>query len=228
MTRVYMVRHGRAAAGWNVDPDPGLDELGRSQSLAVATKLSPLGPLPVMSSPLLRCQQTAFPLSTAWKQEVVVEQVRLLHDDPPTDRIAKLHFAQHRRIVVLAPGIAQVREAGNDRVNRVDLVLRLGPARPHSAVLLRALPEQVRIAQVLDVSGDGIGSDVEVVGHLRHVGETGDRLPEPLEEGHFLRRTESGGNERVIRHNVENVLDESARNLPTLMGCRHRQRVPAV
>ena len=36
MTRVYMVRHGRAAAGWNVDPDPGLDDLGRSQSLAVA------------------------------------------------------------------------------------------------------------------------------------------------------------------------------------------------
>ncbi len=61
MTRVYMVRHGRAAAGWNVDPDPGLDDLGRSQSLAVASKLSSLGPLAVMSSPLLRCQQTAFP-----------------------------------------------------------------------------------------------------------------------------------------------------------------------
>ena len=73
MTRVYMVRHGRAAAGWNVDPDPALDELGRSQALAVATQLSPLGPLPVMSSPLLRCQQTAFPLATAWKQEVAIE-----------------------------------------------------------------------------------------------------------------------------------------------------------
>lgn len=73
MTRVYMVRHGRAAAGWNVDPDPGLDDLGRSQSLSVASKLSSLGPLPVMSSPLLRCQQTAFPLATAWKQDVVIE-----------------------------------------------------------------------------------------------------------------------------------------------------------
>ena len=162
------------------------------------------------------------------EQEIVAEQVRLLRDDPPTDRIAKLHFAQHRRIDVLAPGIAQVREAGNDRVDRVDLVLRLGPARPHAVAFLRALPEQVRIAQVLDVSGDGLGLDVEVVGHLRHVGETRDLLPQPLEQGHLLRRTESGGNERVIRHNVENVLDESARNLPTLMGCRHRQRVPAV
>ena len=73
MTRVYMVRHGRAAAGWNVDPDPALDEVGRSQALAVAARLSSLGPLPVLSSPLLRCQQTAFPLATAWKKEMVVE-----------------------------------------------------------------------------------------------------------------------------------------------------------
>lgn len=73
MTRIYMVRHGRAAAGWNVDPDPGLDELGRSQSLTVASRLSSLGPLPVISSPLLRCQQTAFPLATAWKKDVRIE-----------------------------------------------------------------------------------------------------------------------------------------------------------
>ena len=68
-----MVRHGRAAAGWNVDPDPALDDLGRSQAIAVAKKLGSFGPLPVLSSPLLRCQQTAFPLATAWKVEAVVE-----------------------------------------------------------------------------------------------------------------------------------------------------------
>ena len=72
MSRIYMVRHGRAAAGWNVDPDPGLDELGRSQALAVAGQLSRLGPLDVVSSPLLRCQQTAFPLATAWEKEIVI------------------------------------------------------------------------------------------------------------------------------------------------------------
>lgn len=70
MIRVRMVRHGRAAAGWNVDPDPALDELGRSQALAVASKLAPLGPMPVASSPLLRCQQTAFPLATVWNREI--------------------------------------------------------------------------------------------------------------------------------------------------------------
>jgi len=72
VTRIYMVRHGRAAAGWNVDPDPSLDELGRSQALAVAGQLSRLGPLDVVSSPLLRCQQTAFPLATAWKKDVSI------------------------------------------------------------------------------------------------------------------------------------------------------------
>jgi broad specificity phosphatase PhoE len=70
-----MVRHGRAAAGWNVDPDPGLDDVGRAQALKVATRLSALGPLPVVSSPLLRCQQTAFPLATAWKKDVRIESL---------------------------------------------------------------------------------------------------------------------------------------------------------
>lgn len=73
MARVYMVRHGRAAAGWNVDPDPGLDELGRSQALAAATELVPLGRMDVVTSPLLRCQQTAFPTATAWEVEARIE-----------------------------------------------------------------------------------------------------------------------------------------------------------
>ncbi len=73
MTRIHLVRHGRAAAGWDTDPDPGLDELGREQSMAVARRLAPLGPLAVVSSPLLRCQQTAFPLATAWKARVAID-----------------------------------------------------------------------------------------------------------------------------------------------------------
>ena len=43
MARVLMVRHGRAAAGWNVDPDPPLDDLGRAQALAVAADIVPQG-----------------------------------------------------------------------------------------------------------------------------------------------------------------------------------------
>ncbi len=73
MTRVYLVRHGRAAAGWDTDPDPALDEEGRAQALAVTAHLRPLGPLHVVTSPLLRCRQTAFPLETVWGVGAVVE-----------------------------------------------------------------------------------------------------------------------------------------------------------
>lgn len=73
MTRLHLVRHGRAAAGWDVDPDPPLDDLGRRQALSVAQRLAALETRYVLSSPLLRCQQTAFPLATSWGVGVVIE-----------------------------------------------------------------------------------------------------------------------------------------------------------
>lgn len=73
MSRLYLVRHGRAAAGWDTHLDPGLDELGRDQAARVATALAPLGPLAVVSSPLARCRQTAAPLAATWGVEVGIE-----------------------------------------------------------------------------------------------------------------------------------------------------------
>jgi len=73
VTRLYLVRHGRAAAGWNVDPDPSLDEIGHRQASGVADVLEKLGPLKVVSSPLMRCQQTARHLAERWNCEVHVE-----------------------------------------------------------------------------------------------------------------------------------------------------------
>lgn len=68
MTKIYMIRHGKAAAGWDGDADPGLDALGRQQSEAVAEKIKSLiaAPVPIYSSPLKRCQETAAPLASAW------------------------------------------------------------------------------------------------------------------------------------------------------------------
>lgn len=66
MTRLYLVRHGRAAAGWDTDPDPGLDAVGREQAALMANRLQPLGPLAVITSPMLRCQQTAAVLAARW------------------------------------------------------------------------------------------------------------------------------------------------------------------
>lgn len=73
MTRAYLVRHGRAAAGWDSDPDPGLDDLGRMQAEGVARRLAPLGPLALVSSPLLRCRETAAPLAGEWGVDARVE-----------------------------------------------------------------------------------------------------------------------------------------------------------
>lgn len=67
--RLYLVRHGRASAGWDTELDPDIDELGRQQSRDMAQQLAPLGPMNVMTSPLLRCQQTASPLCEAWNIE---------------------------------------------------------------------------------------------------------------------------------------------------------------
>lgn len=71
---VYLVRHGRASAGWDDDPDPGLDAVGRGQALALADRLGPMGaevPPGVVSSPLRRCQETAAPLARRWDVPVV-------------------------------------------------------------------------------------------------------------------------------------------------------------
>lgn len=66
MARLYLVRHGQASAGWDVDPDPPLSPLGHEQAAAVAARLSEMPPLPILASPLLRTRQTATPLAEHW------------------------------------------------------------------------------------------------------------------------------------------------------------------
>jgi broad specificity phosphatase PhoE len=70
-----MVRHGRAAAGWDADPDPPLDELGRSQAAALAQRLAAGGVvLPIVTSPLRRCQETAAALASRWNVDPVIDE----------------------------------------------------------------------------------------------------------------------------------------------------------
>jgi broad specificity phosphatase PhoE len=72
--RLYLVRHGRAEAGFGESMDPGLDALGRSQADAVAEVLAPKGPLAILSSPLARARQTAAPLAARWHVAPVIEE----------------------------------------------------------------------------------------------------------------------------------------------------------
>lgn len=64
---IYLVRHGKAAAGFGAHRDPGLDDVGRQQAAASAALLAPLGPLPIQSSPMARAYETALPLAELWQ-----------------------------------------------------------------------------------------------------------------------------------------------------------------
>ena len=83
MARLYLVRHGKATAGWDEDYDPGLDELGRSQAKTAARTLEPLGPRRIVSSPLARTRETAIPLAEAWGCSVEIEE-RVGEIPPPS------------------------------------------------------------------------------------------------------------------------------------------------
>lgn len=74
MARLYLVRHGRAAAAYGVSNDPGLDEQGQKQAEIVAARLARLGPLPIRTSPLKRTRETAVPLAALWKTEPAVDE----------------------------------------------------------------------------------------------------------------------------------------------------------
>ena len=87
MARIYMIRHGKAAAGWDADPDPGLDATGQAQAEAVAEEIAArVGhSLPIFTSPLKRCQETAAPLATLWESRAVIEPRVSESPSPITD-----------------------------------------------------------------------------------------------------------------------------------------------
>jgi len=64
--RLLLVRHGRAAAGWDADTDPGLDETGREQARRMAQQVAPLGPMDFLVSPMRRTRETAAALAELW------------------------------------------------------------------------------------------------------------------------------------------------------------------
>jgi len=78
MSRIYLIRHARPAAGWGgPDDDPGLDETGQAQARAASQALLalPAGvrPTKVVSSPLRRCRETAEPFARAIGADVEID-----------------------------------------------------------------------------------------------------------------------------------------------------------
>ena len=72
---VYLVRHGEAASAWGKSSDPGLSELGREQASTTASALSAelSGEVSLISSPLLRAQETAQALSELMSLPVTID-----------------------------------------------------------------------------------------------------------------------------------------------------------
>lgn len=61
MARLYFVRHGKAAAAYDENPDPGLSALGHEQAGHAANVLAAAGLLKSVTSPLRRARETAAP-----------------------------------------------------------------------------------------------------------------------------------------------------------------------
>lgn len=73
MIKIYMVRHGEAASGFEGHINPGLNAAGQAQATAAADDLASLGPMPIFSSPLARAMETAKPLAKRWHITTVIE-----------------------------------------------------------------------------------------------------------------------------------------------------------
>lgn len=83
VARLHLVRHGRAAAGWDTDLDPGLDDEGRRQARETALRLSSLVPSAIVSSPLQRCRETASFLSELWPNSSIHIESRVAEIPSP-------------------------------------------------------------------------------------------------------------------------------------------------
>lgn len=166
MTRLYLVRHGRAAAGWDTDPDPGLDTVGQQQARSVAERLAALGPLHIETSPLQRCRETAVPLADRWRATVSVEP-RIAEIPSPegiamADRVEWLRAAMRGtwgdlgvRYTAFRDGVAAaLRSRSSDTVmfsHFVAINAAIGAATGDDRVVIRSLDNcSVTVIDVID------------------------------------------------------------------------------
>lgn len=70
-TRLFLTRHGEPEAAWGAADDPGLSGRGREQAERAAGALP--GGLAIVSSPMLRCRETAAPYEARLGVGAVIE-----------------------------------------------------------------------------------------------------------------------------------------------------------
>jgi len=142
--KLYLVRHGRAAAGFGESRDPGLDEVGRKQAEEVAQQLAPLGPLPILTSPLRRARETAAPLAQLWNVQPIIEEA-VAEIPSPTDnlqeRVAWLRDFMAGSWRNATPPLAQWRE---------DVIAALLAIREDTAIFSHYIAINVAAGAALD------------------------------------------------------------------------------
>ena len=90
MPKLYFVRHARPAASWGEETDPGLDATGQEQAGAAARTLEQtLDRMPIYTSPLRRCRETAHPLELLWQRSAEVFDSVAELPSPPIDLRAR-------------------------------------------------------------------------------------------------------------------------------------------
>ena len=86
MPRLYLIRHARPAASWGEETDPGLDATGQQQAEAAARTLAQtLDRMPIYTSPLRRCRETAHSLERLWQRSAEVFDSVAELPSPPVD-----------------------------------------------------------------------------------------------------------------------------------------------
>lgn len=71
---MILVRHGKSAVPWHLNQDAPLSRVGIEQASRLVQMLpKPAEPGFVISSPLIRCVQTATPLARMWNVDVTID-----------------------------------------------------------------------------------------------------------------------------------------------------------
>lgn len=141
MPTLYVVRHGRVAASPADADDPELSPEGQSQALRVADELHARLPktLPILTSPLRRCRETAAPLSAIWGIEPLVEPRIAEVPGPPESALPRKEWLRRSMVVDWPELIAlgQTLREGYDTflTNWRAGVLEAVLACPHDAVI---------------------------------------------------------------------------------------------
>lgn len=90
MPRLLLVRHAKPCATWGQDPDPGLDPLGLEQADRTAELIArQMETVPIRTSPLRRCRETAAALASRWRAPADVFAPAGEIPGPPLDLAAR-------------------------------------------------------------------------------------------------------------------------------------------